>query len=161
MKKLVLVLILVLVLVVVLPVSAARPVPVGDPINVLVGTPLDYPADTAFHIKHGWMFGPGDEVTGYPLGKFDFQLEVDDVMQEDDFLLRENDRSTRPISRTLLWVHNFPDGMTAGAYTFTGTWLAPCRYAVDQGWYPGPCAQPNAMVVYDTKTLTVTFTSVP
>lgn len=160
MKKLVLVLILVLVLVVVLPVSAARPVPVGDRINVLAGTPLDYPADTAFHIKHGWMFGPGDEVTGYPLGKFDFQLEVDGVMQEDDFLLRENDRSTRPISRTLLWVHNFPDGMT-GTHTFTGTWLAPCRYAVDQGWFTDPCARPNAMVEFATIDHTVTFTFVP
>jgi len=89
---------------------------VGERIS-LFNPPATYPADTAFHIWHGFLFEPSD--TGY--GRFEFKLEVDGAERAADFFTVEVlDRRT--VSK--VWTFNFPDGMT-GTHTFTGHWITP------------------------------------
>ena len=86
----------------------------------------------------------------------DFELEVDGVLDDEDFRERIVEKDESPPTKTLTWVHNFPDGMT-GTHTFIGHWFAPCQVAVDQGWYPGPCGSPAKKVEAGTVMHTVTF----
>ena len=132
------------------PLLAAQPAPVGERINVLFHNPEEYPADTPFHILHGWLFNVVDAQPGH----FDFMLEVDGVVQKNDWFSVTMDE---PQNQIRLWGFNFPEGMT-GTHTFTGHWIAPCQYAVDTLIYPGPCPHKNAEVVVLTESLTVVFT---
>jgi hypothetical protein len=157
MKKILFMLAVVLALAIALPASAAPPAPVGTQINILIGTPAAVPAGAPFHIAHGWLFDPTEPVPARPIGRFGFELEIDGVSQTPDFVQRERDASTTPASNTVRWVFNYPAGLT-GTHTFTGYWLAPCQYAVDAGYIPGPCAKANEVVVASTLSHTVTFT---
>jgi F5/8 type C domain len=140
------------------PASASPGEPVGQRINVYLGTPTTFPADTPFHIEHGW----GLAATGHPEenGIFAFSLDVDGIPRPADFVLRSTELAQvtgyeyPALNRT--WVFNFPDGMT-GTHTFTGHWIAPCDDAVSEQGYAGPCDTPNAPVVVATRTVTVTF----
>jgi hypothetical protein len=147
------VLILVAVMLVTVPAAAKQKVPVGEKINVLVGSPDTFPAGEPFHISHGWALDP---TLGHAVGLFGFELEVDGVLREEDFVDRWTDPDvSEPLVRK--WVHNFPGGMT-GVHTFTGHWLAPCKAAVYYGHLPGPCPRPNEVVEAIEQSLTVTFT---
>ena len=139
------------------PAAADSPkVPVGEKINVLLGSPTTFPAGTPFHIRHGWGLAPADQA----LGIWSFRLDVDGVPRDPDFVLR----STDPVPATGYdypvlnrgWVFNFPEGMY-GTHTFTGHWIAPCGAAVSELGYAGPCATPNEPVDTLTRSLTVTF----
>jgi hypothetical protein len=135
---------------------AADTQPVGDRINVLLGFPASYPANTPFHIRHGWGLLPHVEA-----GIFSFELDVDGVPREEDFVLRfAVPPGLTGLPNVILvrtWVHNFAAGMT-GTHTFTGHWIAPCDQADDVGEYTGPCRTPNEPVEAITRSLTVTFT---
>lgn len=122
--------------------------PIGSPINVLAGTPTAFASNSPFHIKHGFIH----EEVGQPLGAYDFELYVDGVLHEEDFVLRN--REPGPNGQfTILWVHNFPDGMT-GSHTFVGRWYEPCnQFAAD----PSTCATPNERTLALTRTLDVFF----
>jgi len=133
-------------------VAAKRKEPIGERINVYLGTPTEFPAGDPFHISHGWFLIPGEG----PLGRFDFQLEVDGVPRDEDFVWRTVLHSQDPRYLRWEWVYNFPEGMT-GTHTFTGRWFVPCRYAVDNMGFPGPCSTPNVPVEISTYSLTVTF----
>jgi hypothetical protein len=153
MKKNLFFLMLIGILVMAVPVAAKGKEPVGEKISVFPpGTPSEFPAGAPFHISHGWLLDPGEG----PPGRFDFDLEVDGVLRDEDFVSRTVDRSGVSESLLWIWVHNFPDGMT-GTHTFTGRWLAPCQYAVDNMGFPGPCSMPNAKVEVLSNSLTVTF----
>lgn len=154
MKKMLLTLLLVcMVLPLVVPVSAARPQPVGEQIGLWIEDPMDFPEGEPFHIAHGWTIDPS---AGYPVGKFAFDLEIDGVPVDADFVLREYiPGEEEPLLR--LWVHNFPDGMS-GSHSFTGHWFAPCQYVVDYGDYPGPCPDPREVVQVRSSTRVVEFT---
>jgi hypothetical protein len=115
------------------------------------------PAGAPFHVAHGWLFDPTESVPARPIGRFGFELEIDGVPQTADFVQRERDTSTIPVTNTVRWVFNYPAGLT-GTHTFTGYWLAPCQYGVDTGSIPGPCANPREIVVVSTLSHTVTFT---
>ena len=127
---------------------------VGERIFVYDGS-IEFPAGTPFHIFHGWVQTSDDEA----IGIFGFELEIDGVLQGEDFKMFSAD-SGNPDTLWRLWAYNFPDGMT-GTHTFTGHWYAPCQYAVDWLDYPGPCATPNAKVENKTRTLVVTFVPSP
>ena len=131
--------------------AAAAPPPTGEQINILAGAPTTFAPDTAFHVEHGWGLERGDR----PAGKFDFRLEIDGVDQGAGALLRYRDGIYN--RRTRLF--NFPDGFAAGTYEFTGKWYAPCKWAVDAGWYQGVCPKKNARVLAQELSLTVTFAS--
>jgi hypothetical protein len=98
--------------------AAASRERVGDRISLL-DPPATYPADTAFHIWHGFIFESRVD-RGY--GRYAFQLDVDGVATPADFFdVDILDRGT--VSK--VWVFNFPDGLSAGTHTFTGHWVTP------------------------------------
>ena len=130
--------------------AVAAEAPVGDQINVFTGHPDTFPADTPFHIVHGWFFAP-DETTA--VGAFGFRLDVAGEDQGRGSLLNHMDGDVL----VRQWLYNFHDGMPVGTYTFTGHWIMPCSEAVDGGFVPGPCLTPNAPVEGYSTSLTVTF----
>jgi hypothetical protein len=98
-------------------VAAAGRERVGDRIS-LFDPPTTYPADTAFHIWHGFIFEQGVD-RGY--GRNEFQLDVDGVATTADFT-EVDVLDPRVVSR--VWVFNFPEGLS-GTHTFTGHWITP------------------------------------
>jgi len=130
--------------------AAERPQPIGDRIRIRDAA-IEFPAGAPFHIMHGWVQSSEDGA----IGVFDFALEVDGALRRVDHRLFSA-VSGDPDTLSRLWLYNSPAGMT-GMHTFTGHWYAPCRYAVDNLGYPGPCSTPNAKVETATRTLTVTF----
>ena len=152
MRKIITVLVILTLLAMATLATAASKEPVGDRINVFYGGSMEFPAGVPFHIRHGWLnHAPNDA----PMGTYDFELEVDGVMREEDFVMRSAE-SGYPGVVTWIWVYNFPNGMT-GTRTFTVHWFAACQYAVDWLGFPGPCATPNEKVETRSRTLTVTF----
>ncbi len=151
MKKAIVILLLILMLAIAIPAAAKAKETVGEKINVLTGAPEAFTAGEPFHIAHGWGFSPPEDK---PHGKYEFWLDVDGVMVEPDFISRSGGGSPLII---WLWVHNFPDGMT-GTHTFTGHWLAPCKYADLEGAPPGACPTSKGQFEALTQSLTVTFT---
>jgi hypothetical protein len=97
--------------------AAASRERVGDRIS-LFDPPTTYPADTAFHIWHGFAFHRSTE-RGY--GRYEFQLDVDGVATAADFIDVD---VLEPGVVSRVWVFNFPDGLS-GTHTFTGHWVTP------------------------------------
>lgn len=163
MKKTVLLIlsILIVLLLAASPVLAADRVRVGEQIDVFAGTPDVFPANEPFHIAHGW-----GNIAPVPMG---FILEVDGIEVQYDFIektvLNEN-----PLLINIIWVHNFPEGMS-GTHTFTGHWLLNCYSALQDGFvdecppgpYPGPYPGPvtKTLVEVLTKTIVVVFGESP
>jgi hypothetical protein len=149
-------LILIAVLVLAVPVGAKQPEPVGERFDLLHGLPLPAPPQTytagePFHIIHGHGLNPQWTPT---IGLHEFKLTIDGVAVEEDFVIRTVDPSS-DFPLTLLWLYNFPDGMTSGEHTFTGQWIVPCT-----GPYPDPsCPAGEIVVVAFERSLDVTFTS--
>ena len=97
--------------------AAASKERVGDRISLL-DPPATYPADTAFHIWHGFVFQQGID-RGY--GRYEFQLDVDGVARAADFT---EVTMVEPTLVSKVWVFNFPDGLS-GTHIFTGHWSRP------------------------------------
>lgn len=134
------------------PVAAGPPEPVGDQINVLFGTPTTFAANTPFHIEHGWLLDT-DEVKG--AGLYSFELLLDGDMVPVSFKdVTVSAEGGVAMARTV--VFNFPEGLS-DTHTFTGVWLAPCKFAVENGSYPGPCDLPSEQVPSFELSLTVVF----
>ena len=130
--------------------AAGTNVPVGTRLSLYVAE-IEFPANTPFHIRHGWIQPSTDSA----IGIFDFALDVDGIFQPDAykwFSVISGD----PDYLSRIWVFNFPAGMT-GTHTFTGHWYAPCQYAVDWLGYTGTCPTPNLKVEITTRSLIVTF----
>jgi len=156
-KNIFLLIVLFAMLAIAVPAAARHAEPIGSRINLLA-TPdasITFPSGEPFHIMHGWALNPRET---RPVGKFDFQLEVDGVAQECPRTMERTRGSSTPLQ---VWrVCNYPGGMT-GTHTFFGTWLGPCGWAADNG-YPVTCAGGrNESVVLFTDTLEVEFTSSP
>ncbi len=144
------ILVIVALLALTMPVAADRNEPVGEQIRVR-DTTIEFPAGTAFNIRHGWLQPSTDEA----IGVFDFKLDLDGFPQPESYM-GFSASSGDPDMLTRLWVYNFPAGME-GTHTFTGHWFAPCQYAVDQLGYTGQCDTPNAKVENATRELTIIF----
>jgi hypothetical protein len=151
MKKIVTFLLILTLLAIATPAAADKNEPVGERINVLHGYPTTYQAGVPFHIHHGWQILSNTDA----IGIYDFDLEIDGVWVEEDFISRWVE-SGDPDTLHRGWWYNFADGMT-GTHTFVGHWIGPCQPLVDVGEYSGPCTKPNEKVEI-TRTLTVTFT---
>ena len=130
--------------------AAAGNEPVGDRIGLWSST-LEFTAGIPFNIRHGWLQTSDDGA----IGIFDFSLEVDGALRNEDFKLFSEEVG-EPDILTRLWVYNFPSGMS-GTHTFTGHWYAPCQYAVSYLGYQGTCSTPNEKVETNSRTLVVTF----
>src|SRR5512133_940702 len=82
MKKLfVTILLLIALLATVTPVAADARGPVGEKLNLYYGGSMEFPAGAPFYIQHGWVQSSEDSA----IGAFDFQLEVDGVLIQEDF----------------------------------------------------------------------------
>jgi hypothetical protein len=153
MKKFALLICAIMLLMSVNPVVAANqpPQPVGDQINLLDGDQA-YPADTAFFIAHYFSLGTGVVPN---LGRFDFKLEIDGQLVNEDFVhhvvMRGEDYNTIIIA----WLFNFPDGMQ-GEHTFEGHWIVPCSVALQEG-LTTTCSNPGAPFQYLYAEANVTF----
>ena len=124
--------------------------PVGNRIDLVAGTPTSFPADTPFHVIHGWLV----DVTITNPGHAFFEVDVDGVLIEGAFLRVNAGRGT---VQSRLWLFNFPLGLPAGTYLITGHWYLSCNDAVDSGLFAGPCVTPNEPVEVLTIPLNVTF----
>jgi hypothetical protein len=115
---------------------------VGEHLFIYYSGAQTFPADTPFHIVHGWRMDPVEEEPEL----FKFQLEVDGVYREEDFI------ETKPVETGVdrLFVFNFSEGMT-GFHIFTGHWFAPCRVIYEQ------CGDPNEIFESRTSIVEVTF----
>lgn len=144
------------------PAAAVPKVPIGPRIDVFLGTPTTFPANQPFHVRHSWfsMLPPTDEPGlnhFQAIGKYGFRLELDGETVEPDYIHRfVSDVDVL----TQTWVHNFPNGLSAGTHTFRGFFTGPCQRLVDVGYIPGPCAQQNEIMLAGGApvTLTVEFT---
>jgi F5/8 type C domain len=137
--------------------SASAPTPVGERINVYLGSPTTFPAGQPFNIRHGWGIGPAEAAAA---GIYSFRLDVDGTARPADDVARSTGSPPTTeyelpiLNRT--WIFNFPAGMT-GTHRFTGHWIAPCKTAVEEMGYPGPCLSPAEPVEALTRSLTVDF----
>jgi hypothetical protein len=141
-----------------LPAAAVPRARTGERINVLLGTPTTFPANQPFHVAHGWILLPRDnENSPQTIGEYAFRLEVDGQTVEPDFVDRWVEPATTLRSQ---WVHNFPDGLSAGTHTFSGYFTGPCEGLVNAGYNPGPCPKQNEVLLAGGApvTLTVQFT---
>ena len=161
MKKLSFVILLLALASVALPAAAKGHTPVGERIAI-PGAPLpdggygarEFPADTPFHIGHGWNC----ENQPCNPGGMGFELDVDGEPVHWTYHIVEVYHDVPDCDgcdiKVWLYVTNFPEGMT-GEHTFTGHWLVPCRDAEDYGL---TCDNPGGSVEFLRGTLDVTFT---
>ena len=129
------------------PVSAVQPGPTGNRINLFAGD-QDYPANTAFHVRHGF----GLDQTATAVGKYEFKLKIDGVYQTADFF-RVTPIDGGTISK--LWYYDDPAGMT-GTHDFVGEFYGPC--GAGSGLDCDPGQQPNTVVLLLELDAQVTFT---
>ena len=86
------------------PAAAPAKERVGGRINVILGTPTEFPAGDPFHISHGW--GPESGISDADaIGRYRFELEVDGVRRAEDFVERSVVPGTggAPDRHTLFW----------------------------------------------------------
>jgi hypothetical protein len=153
MKKMLVFLVIISLLLATAPAAAKQKGLVGERIDIYSGTPTVYAADTPFHIYHTWWaWSPIDT----PIGLYDFQLELDGVFIEEDFVARFVDSSELPLSHYLNWVFNFPNGLPEGTHTFTGHWFSSCKVLIKYG-FPVECSTPSEYFETQTISLEVTF----
>lgn len=151
MKRFTLLICAVLALLLVSPALAGAHSPTGERLGLFFSGTQEFPANTAFFVRHGWA-----QEQGYPMGRFGFILEVDGIAVKETYVERTIiEDSDGPIF-DLLWVFNFPAGMS-GVHSFEGHWIIPCQYALDLG-ETSHCANPNAPYEYRATEVEVTFT---
>jgi hypothetical protein len=126
--------------------------PTGERLELFSTNITEYPADTAFFIAEYWSLFNAT----YPLGKFDFKLEVDNEFVDETFLIHQviqmEDGSKIIITA---WVFNFPEGME-GTHTFVGYSYCPCAFALDFGLVD-ECSNLNATIEDSTYEAEITF----
>jgi hypothetical protein len=71
-----------------------------------------------FHVNAGHYANPYKRA----FGKTDFKLEINGVEPEGRFISWHDEDGVLLQTR----LYNFPEGLPAGEYTFTGTWYDPC-----------------------------------
>jgi outer membrane protein assembly factor BamD (BamD/ComL family) len=129
----------------------------GEPIgqNISLYEPpepgIEFPAREPFHIQHGWY-----EIQDPLQLGLDFELQINGILRDEDYLLLNDDRSGDEQRVIRRWLHNFPDGMV-GTHIFTAHWIAPCQWAVDNTEFPDTCSTPGEKVEVIVSSLTVDF----
>lgn len=142
----------ILLLALAVPTAAKNVEPVGERIMLYSWAPDVFTAGEPVYVQHGWVVFPEVE---HPVGKWDFALEIDGTLQKCTLISGVHDSSVPLLNRQRLC--NYPEGMPAGEYTFTGYWLAPCTYAAEYMGYPDACQKPQEKVIVYSLMKTVTF----
>jgi hypothetical protein len=155
MKKTFLFLIVAALFVITVPASAAKQTPTGPQIRVDPdGATVHYPADTSFHIMHGWHSAlvPGEKPVIAMLAKAGFALELDGSYLGEDYIdrVKETEEETGTIHFYKLFFFNYPNGLS-GTHTFTGHWTIECKYWQDE------CENPHEILEVQTRTITIVF----
>ena len=132
--------------------ATAEEMPEGPRIDLVFGATTQFPADSPFHVIHGWGLDPSQTVA---VGQADFRLEVDGIDQGRGSLQNSVIGDGGGLVR--LWLYNFHNGLPQGPHTLVGRWFLPCELAVESGVYPGPCLTPNSPVQAFTYSRTVNF----
>jgi FtsP/CotA-like multicopper oxidase with cupredoxin domain len=116
-----------LALTVALPASANNVPEVGTDINLMPGLigPTTLPANSPFHVAHGWGCGDQaavDAASGFCLDpETTFYLFINGVKQP---AITDLEVSPGGIVEGRIMVSNFPAGLPAGTYLFEGQWWA-------------------------------------
>ena len=143
MKKLLLILSIMVILFAATPAKAGSKEAVGPGLGWYV---TEFPENTPFHMRHGWLFGtpPLED----PIGNHKYVMELDGVIISPDFQLAYDQVSGQLIR---VYVFNFPDGMT-GTHEFVHHYYGPCyQYLPD-------CKFPYKSVEVSTIYQTIEFT---
>jgi len=136
-----------------MPAIADRPSQTGDKISVYDEQgpnsypESEYPANTAFHVEHGFGFGDDDPYS--PHRAYYFKLLLNGELLEPDFVNRGYDVENDWVC--WLWVYNFADGLDAGEYELEGIWYARCKDVRED------CTNKDAGLVEWSDTLTLTI----
>jgi hypothetical protein len=146
---------IVVILMMAVPAAAARFITTGSQIEVGPdGAVVHYPGDTPFHIRHGWysLLIPGEKPDLAKLVKAEFELEVDGIYVNEDYIQRMAETGDEPGTTYFykLFYFNFPEGMN-GTHTFTGHWSIQCKY------WQEVCKMPDLVIEVATSTITVVF----
>lgn len=159
MKKILVILMIIAILMITVPVMAAKLEPVGEQINVRIGPETgDYPANSPFYIRHGWMsiLGTGEPPDVAKFAKSRFELEIDGEFVEEDYVdtirVAGEEPGTANIYQYFYFI--FPEGMT-GEHTFTGHWYIECKWMEDPATML--CKDPGAVIEALERSITVTF----
>lgn len=146
MKRIILALLLLLSFTITTPAFARHKETVGDRLSIYFSGDQTFPAGQPFYIQHGWSVG----APATHLGVLSFEVEIDGIPVSADFRLLTVDPEGDPVSKSITWVYNFPDGMT-GTHTFTGHWITPCDWVYDD------CENPVEPVESYSSIVVVTF----
>ena len=135
--------------------------PDSERLNFFPELPSEYPADTAFHIRHGWGVVPGE--LGVALKDYNFHLFVDGYQETPDFVgcidATQGESPPSPPCRSFLY--DFPEGLSEGTYEFTGVWIAPCGAFLDAQFNTwNSCVDPTEPMTHPNlvRSFHVTFT---
>ena len=157
MEKLNLILCMILTLVIVTPaLAAAGEEPVGELIDFGVAH-QEFPANTPFHTQNGFVFAREMlKEWGFAPGDVGFALEIDNELIPESYRERFWVHEEGVFVVYTLITHNFPEGLPAGNYHFTGTWYVPCKVALEIG-FTDECEYPNAEFEWEQMEMVVTF----
>ena len=133
-----------------------------DPNNPGVGSG-NYPADTPFHIRHGFPNDTGTDlgddftvtihITPMDIpGEFGGTATAQTITYTPDHTLIETTERCGPTYRTQTppvtcqtYVHEFPDGLPEGRHAIWATWTAPCHWWADHD-LTATCDDPNTPI---------------
>jgi hypothetical protein len=126
--------------------AAPRNQAVGDRLDLRLGDQT-FPASTAFHIDHGFVFAIGDKTIGLD----NFVLDMDGTDLTADFIRWSPVGDGFSVSE--LWYYNFPAGLT-GVHEFTRHYFVAC----DNIDVPCDGNRIHTLVEAQTNSALVTFT---
>ncbi len=151
MKKIMLIAMVVLMLAVASPAYAytSRPLPITGGLISLFVSPQTFQANTPFFIAGGW--GGLDFSQTQAIGEYDFKLSIDGVPAGNG--LRYISPNIDGTTGVAVRFYDFPQGLPAGTYTFTGYYYEPCQESSN----PSGCVV-NQQVLEMTASSVVTFT---
>ena len=125
--------------------------PTGERINLFdaIDGAINFPANQAFHIEHGWSYDAGNPAQNV-FATSDFALVLDhQALPLDTVRVLPDDSGN---AGSINWVYNFPNGLT-GTHSFSGIWTAPCAVAQSAA----NCNDPNATVESEPLEVTINF----
>ncbi|HEX7621276.1 MAG TPA: hypothetical protein VF359_08765, partial [Anaerolineales bacterium] len=99
---------------------------------------------------HGWYgLTPGTQA----IGIVDFQMEINGSSARPGVRYDASNKQAGCEKFCVGTQYDFPNGLPAGTYTFTGNWIVPCQY----GDNPSECSTPNQAIIISTVTTIITF----